>query len=70
MIIAAFRRAPVAAKSPAPIKNYTLRGFIIGWVAIVALGAAGYGFAASQLVHSGIDSAAIHIAETNPGTGR
>lgn len=44
-----FARRPLRATSAAPIKGYSHRGFILGWVAIIALAAGSYAFAASQL---------------------
>lgn len=59
MNVSAFARRPLRAAPAAPIKAYTRRGFIIGWIAITAVAAASYALAASQLSPT---SANLHLA--------
>lgn len=44
----------------APIKGNTRKGFVIGWIAIVVVGIAGFGLATVSLSHS---SAELKIAQ-------
>ncbi|WMT85876.1 hypothetical protein NO932_13190 [Pelagibacterium sp. 26DY04] len=59
MSLSALPRRSAYSASTAPIKGYNRRGFVIGWVAIIALAVAGYAFASSHLSPS---SAQLHLA--------
>lgn len=52
MSISGFAHRPLRATSTAPIKAYSRRGFVIGWLVIIGLAAGSYTFAASQLSSS------------------
>lgn len=60
MNITAHARRPFNPQAPAAIKGRRRwRGFVIGWIAILGLAAAGYALASNQLTHS---SAELHLA--------
>jgi len=65
MSFAGFARRPLRAASAAPIKGYSHRGFLIGWLAIIALAAGSYAFASSQLSPS---SAQLRLASIGSET--
>lgn len=58
-----FARSTVRSSS-APIRGYSRRGFIIGWVAIIVLAAAGYMLASSQLSPSSAQLRLANVAGT------
>lgn len=62
MSFSALVHRPARIGSAAPIKGYNRRGFIIGWITIIALAVAGYAFAASQLSPSSADLRLANIA--------
>ncbi|WP_421951430.1 hypothetical protein [Pelagibacterium sp.] len=49
MSLPGFARTPAHSASSAPIKGYSRRGFVIGWLAIISLAVVGYLVASSQL---------------------
>ena len=49
MSLVTFTRRPQNSESAAPIKGYSRKGFVIGWVAIIALGTGGYLLASTYL---------------------
>ncbi|WP_332716526.1 hypothetical protein [Pelagibacterium mangrovi] len=62
MSLSALARRPAHPASTAPIKGYNRKGFVIGWVAIIALAIAGYALAASHLSPSSADLRLANIA--------
>ncbi|HCO54478.1 hypothetical protein V6617_06560 [Pelagibacterium nitratireducens] len=59
-----FARNPAQSASSAPIKGYSRRGFIIGWLAIICLGVGGFVFASSYLSPSSAHLRLANIAGT------
>ncbi|RDE10160.1 hypothetical protein [Pelagibacterium lacus] len=64
----AFTRRPIACSSPAPIRGYNRRGFLIGWIAIVLVVGTSFYFAAGRLDYRQshlrlAHSTAVHASE-------
>lgn len=62
MSLSVLPRRSMHSASTAPIKGSNKRGFVIGWVAIIALAVAGYAFASSHLSPSSAQLSLAHIA--------
>lgn len=60
-----FARRPLHAIPAAPIKGYSRKGFVIGWLVIIALAVGSYAFASSQLSPS---SAQLRLASIGSET--
>lgn len=65
MSFSGFARRPLHPTPAAPIKAYSRRGFVIGWLAIIGLAAGSYAFASSQLSPS---SAQLRLASIGSET--